>query len=175
MIVGTKDLFAIEAYLSQHDNYVFIRYCFWVKSCMIGDLEQSTLLTSVIPVLESTLTLKGQRKFVEFDGYKAQEILPYLVRMLWKPDHLSAIQIAYSEQDLRKADINSHEGESFQGFYTFLIEHDTYDWLLCKDAEVERLSEVKLPKQMFYKFVKHTLDWIDGSTVLVLRPEYNAD
>lgn len=169
MLLGSKDVFAIEAYLSQGEDYVFIRYCFWVKSRMIGDVEQSTLLTSVIPLFEAALALQGQRSFPELEGYNAPELLDYFIQALWQSEHPAPrIRATYSEQDLKKANINSQEGESFQGFYTFLIEQRSYDWSLCQENNTEQISEVKIPKSQFYKFVKQLLQWITRSTILVL-------
>lgn len=176
MLLGTKEQFAIEAHLSQSNECVFIRYCFWVKTRMIGDLEQSTLLTSVIPVLESILGFQGKRSFPGLEAYKAKEVLAYFIHSLWQPDQKSTILgNEYSEEELKKADINSHEGESFQGFYIFLVECQSYDWLLCEELDTEQISEVKIPKLLFYKLIKQFIEWINRSTILVLRPNYVAE
>lgn len=176
MLFGTKGQFAIEAHLSQANEYVFIRYCFWVKTRMIGDLEQSTLLTSVILVLESTVAFQGKRSFPGLEAYKAKEVLAYFIHSIWQSDQNPAILgTEYSEEELKKADINSHEGESFQGFYTFLVERQSYDWFLCEGLDTGQISEVKIPKLLFYKLVKQFIEWINSSTMLVLRPGYVAE
>ncbi len=170
MLFGTKESFAFEAYLNQRGDYVFINCCFWVKNQMIGVLEDETLLTSVIPILDLSLSLQGQRYFSELDTYNDFEILTYFIYNLWSDDQVSsAIQTQYSRQDLKKADISSQQGETFQGFYTFLIERNTYDLFLCSENALKNPIAAKIPKSIFYKTIKQALDWIKHSTVLVLR------
>lgn len=173
MLFGDKEAFAVEAYLSQRNSYVFINYCFWVKNDMVGDLEQDTLLSSVIPIMESILALKEQRRFIELEKLKDFEIISYFINVLWGSDQKpNGIHTTYTELDIKKANINSQEGEAFQGFYTFLLEYKSYDFLLCKEDGVAQVKSIKIPKGLFYKIIKQTLDWIRHSTMLALKPDF---
>ena len=141
---------------------------------MIGDIEQSTLLSAVIPVLNRVLELQGQRTFSDLikANWDASRYIEYLINKIWGVDFVVDSQngaFLYDEKQLKKADINSYEGESFQGFYVFLIECDGYDWLLCQENGVVNVYDVKIPSNKFYLMIKQVLDWIRESTVLTLR------
>lgn len=172
MIFGDKKYFAIEAYLDQRGDYVFINYCFWLRSKMVGDLNQSCLLKSVIPILDSILKYQGQRNFRIFEKYSDQDVTNYLIKKLWKPydESISTdIEIELEVEDLKILNINSQEGECFQGFYTFIIESETYDRLLFKNTDNKSIVSFKSPKNLFYNQIKAFSLWIQASTKLVLK------
>lgn len=173
MVFGDKEIFAIEAYLMQFEACVFIEYCFWVKGHMIGSLEDATLLPPVVHILESILKSKGQREMSNSSIYKDSELLDYFITSLWTAEkYKGPLDMRYHNSELKKFDICSHEGETFSGYYVFLLEQEGFDWLLCKDASSQIITSVKIPKDKFYKTLKETLDWTRRSTMLVLRPDY---
>ena len=157
MLFGKKDTFAIEAYLNQVDRYVFANYCFWVKNSRIGDLSQTTLLSSVIDLIDIFFSSESTRK-----NYHVKEC-----------DCATMTEDLISEyiEDMNgyKFNIGSFHDECLQGYYIFLLEEMGYDLVLIKDDMANNYMEAKIPKSYVSKCFKQLKDWIKESTVLVLK------
>lgn len=168
MQFGDKNLFAIEIYLHQPQNRVFTSYCFWVKNNMVGDINETSVLESEIGIFENILANKNRRTISELSQYSASQVIQYLIDKTWEGEENNLLT-KYTSNELEVLDINSHQGECFNGFYCFLMEADGYDWLLCKDSITNKIIDAKIPKDEFYKYVKSTLNWIKSSIHYVLN------
>lgn len=168
--IGEKKAFGISASLIQGEKYLFIEYCFWVKGFMVGDLSQTALLLPEIETIKSILKEKGNRCFPLFKDLKDADVVAFLVNKLWEIDDQDVgIELPYNEDELKVLDLGSGQGETFQGYFMFLIEFDSYDWILCKDDVEKKNLSFKIPKGVFYDCIKELYKWISESTTLVLR------
>jgi Immunity protein 42 len=166
MIFGDKNTFAIEATLEQsNDKLLFIDVCYWVKNIMIGDFDQRNLLSVFMPDFQDVINQKGLRKLNFEQALNTESVIKYLIENTWDTDHKTSILY----KQLKPIDIHSHLGESFQGFFIFLVETDSYDWLLCNDSFLRKNIDIKIPKNQFYNTYQSFVDWIRDSTMLVLK------
>ncbi len=173
MLFGSKDKFGIEAYLDQPSDRVFIRYCFWVNKDMVGELSQPNLLIATLPVFESMLSNKGKRNCTQIISYQPRELIDILINKIWLTQDIGWLKKKdLTFENFKLLDIGSHQGETFQGFYLFLIESEGYDWILCKDDILDKVIQLKIPKGDFYKTVAALSDWIRKSTMLVLKEKF---
>jgi hypothetical protein len=164
MIFGHKELFAIEATLSEVDELVLIQFCYWIKGAPIGDFEQHVLLRPVIHNFNEIMNCKGKRG-ADTRGLKASEIIAVLGEEGAEPTH----ELLRFDDELWKLNINYNQGENLDGYCTYLIEAESYDWLLCRDVLERKDYDVKIPKMNFYREVAQLLAWINSSTRLTLR------
>ena len=68
-----------------------------------------------------------------------------------------------------KFNIGSFHDECLQGYYIFLIENTGYDLLLIKEEREKIYLDAKIPKNIISKCFKELKNWINESTVLVLK------
>lgn len=157
MLFGKKDTFAIEVYLKQIDRYIFANYCLWVKSSRIGDLSQSTLLSSLSDLIDIFFFSEGNRQNHNIDG----------------SDYCAMTECLIAEyaEDMNgyKFNIGSFHDECLQGYYVFLVEKTGYELLLIKDEIANNYMAAKIPKNNVSKCFKELKSWINESTVLVLK------
>jgi hypothetical protein len=172
MLFGDKNKFAIELKLHQGKKYVFINYCLWIKNQMIGDLEETGVMTSEWGLFEDTLALKGKRSCPELLTFSAEEVIEYLIDKIWKDKENNLIS---HPENLEALKVDFAEGECLLGWYCFLIEAEGYDWFLCKDWNTGQVVDVKIPKETFYTILEKIVSWIQSSVHYVLNPEIDKD
>jgi hypothetical protein len=163
MLFGHKELFAIEATLSEVDELVLIQFCYWVKGAPVGDVEQRVLLRPVIHNFNEIMTYKGKRE-VNTRGLKASDVIAALGE-----EATESTPELFKLDELKNLNINYNQGENLDGYRVYLIEAKSYDWLLCRDVLGRKDYDVKIPKMNFYREVAQLLAWIDSSTRLTLR------
>ncbi|RZK35020.1 MAG: hypothetical protein EOO61_12625 [Hymenobacter sp.] len=156
MIFGNKELFAIEAYLTQGKNSVFMQYCYWIRDSRVGELDQYMLLSPTVDNFNQIIRHQGERS-VAFASSDINKLMNLLIEL-------------YNDSAL--ININYSKGENMDGYVTYLIETESYDWLVCKDTILNRIHNIKIPKNQFYTQVKNLLFWIRESTALVLKGNY---
>lgn len=157
MLFGKKDTFAIEVYLSQVDRYIFANYCLWIKNSRIGDSSQFTLLSSIFDLIELFFSAEGKRKNYNINESNNCDITERLI-------------IEYiNDMNNYKFNIGSFHDECLQGYYIFLIENTGYDLLLIKEERENIYLDAKIPKNIISKCFKELKNWINESTVLVLK------
>ena len=157
MIFGDKESFAVEILLSQGDGYIFANYCLWVKDTMIGDLSQTTLLSSVSDVIANVVRFIGKRFISEIDYSN----IPRLTEAL--------IEGYLSDTNNFAPNIVSCHDECTDGFFVFLLEENGFDMLLSKDIATNEYHNIRIPKNTVYKCFQQAEQWIKDSTVLVLK------
>lgn len=171
MVFGKKELFAIEAELSQSGEYIFINYCFWIKKYMIGDNMQTALLQSAIDMTFTVSDKKGKRNIDNTDLVPPVDITNYFITFLLSGENelCKNQKSVHIVDDLCNFNIASYHDECFQGFFVFLIEGIGYDWILCKDEALDKYVNLKVPKNSIYNCFEDFSKWINHSTILVLR------
>ena len=170
-LFGDKDKFAIEAELWQHDeSYIFINYCLWIKNNMVGDKEQTVVLSAELDRISKIAELKGQRCITP-NRLSAKQITDNLINRIWFDNRNNNDIIPTGHTELKNLDILSQYGECFQGFYVFLLEGDGYEWLLSKEDRNNKYLDIKLPHDFIYSYFNEFVLWIKDSTVLVLRTD----
>ncbi|MDO5106533.1 Imm42 family immunity protein [Capnocytophaga sp.] len=176
MLFGQKEQFAIEATLSQNGAYVFINYCFWVKSQKIGDDEQTALLKPVNTLINNVLKGKGKRK-INADLPAFNDATDSLIQVLWETSDTTQNQwlTDKSREELLIFDIGSHHDECLQGFFVFLIEKTGYDLILCKIEAENRYVHLQIPAGNVYKCFADFSAWIADATLLVLRSFFDEN
>lgn len=172
MLFGDKNIFAIELKLHQGKKYVFINYCLWIKNQMIGDLEETGVMTSEWGLFEDTLALKGKRSCPELLTFSVEEVTGYLIDKIWKDKENNLIS---HPENLRILNIDLDQGQCLEGWHCFLIEAEGYDWFLCKDWNTDQVVDVKIPKKTFYTILEKIMSWIHSSVHYVLKSEVDKD
>ena len=157
MIFGDKESFAVEILLSQGDRHIFANYCLWVKDMMIGDLSQTTLLSSVSDVIDNVMRLIGNRVISDIDCSN----IPSLIEEL--------IERYLGDTNNFVPNIASCHDECTDGFYMFLLEENGFDLLLTKDMATNEYHYARIPKNTIYRCFQRAEQWIKDSTVLVLK------
>jgi len=162
-----NEVFSIEGFLVDTNDNIFIRYCFFLKTQMIGDLEQTSLLSPQIEILKEILSQKDKRIVsIETNKYEYKYLIDNIIDILYDDD----INIVKGFEKIPASilDVNSNSCESFDSFYTFLIEEKSYDLFLSKDIYNNKYFHLKIPKGIFYKEIKTFYQWIIDSTKLTL-------
>ena len=168
-LFGDKDKFAIEAELWQRDEgYIFINYCLWIENNMVGDKEQTAVLSAELDRITKITELKGQR-YITPNRLSAKQITDNLINSIWFDNHNDHDISPAENAALKNLDILSQYGECFQGFFVFLLEGDGYEWLLSKEDGNNKYLDIKLPYGFIYSCFDEFLKWIKDSTILVLR------
>ncbi|MCH5310048.1 MAG: hypothetical protein J1E58_09320 [Prevotella sp.] len=157
MLFGKKDTFAIEVYLKQIGRYIFANYCLWIKNSRIGDLSQFTLLSSIIDLIELFFSAEGERENYNIDESNYCDITERFITEY------------IEDMNSYKFNIGSFHDECLQGYYIFLIENTGYELLLIKDDIANIYLDAKIPQNIVSKCFKELKNWINESTVLVLR------
>lgn len=158
MIFGEKKTFAIEAYLTQGNKYVFVNYCFWIKNVKIGNLIESTLINSIYDLINLVFSFKGKRQnYYCINNAEYIRITEYLISQYVKDMNNFVLNIA------------SFHDECLQGYYIFLLEEKGFDLILVKNCIDNMFTHVKIPKNNIYNYFKAFKNWIDDATVLVLK------
>lgn len=157
MIFGEKGSFAVEILLSQGDRHIFANYCLWLKDIMIGDLSQTTLLSSVSDVIANVVRFIGKR-FISDINYSD---IPRMTEEL--------IEGYLSDTNHFVLNIVSCHDECTDGFYMFLLEEHGFDLLLTKDMATNEYHYARIPKNTVYRCFQKAEQWIKDSTVLVLK------
>lgn len=163
-IFGNKSEFAIEAILWQKEEHpIFINYCLWISNSMVGNIEQRALLSAEMERILKVIERKGLRQ-IPFENLTAKTLADRLVENIW----INECDFTPSSTSAN-IDILSQHGECFQGYYVFLVEKQGYEWLLAKDSIDNKYYDAKLPSGTIYSTFEKFSNWIDDSTMLVLR------
>lgn len=135
MIFGDKESFAVEILLSQGDRFIFANYCLWLKDMMIGDLSQTTLLSSVSDVIANVARFIGNRFISDIDYSNISRLTEEL------------IDGYLSDTNNFVPNIVSCHDECTDGFYVFLLEENGFDMLLSKDIATNEYLYTRIPKK----------------------------
>jgi len=174
MIFGDRNIFAIDADLTQEGLYACINYCFWIRNQLVGDKTITSLLTTELDFISNVIDKKGKR-YCNIERVSTVTLTDYLINNIWNPeDTFTTIDNVYIAKDiLNNLDIGSNASESFTQFYLFVIECNGYDWFLLKDGNANKYIDIKIPKNNFYQVFEHLKKWIDDSTSLALNSYIN--
>lgn len=137
---------------------------------MVGDKEQTMVLSAELDRISKIAELKGQRCITP-NRLSAKQITDNLINCIWFDNRNNNDIIPTGYTELKNLDILSQYGECFQGFYVFLLEGDGYEWLLSKEDRNNKYLDIKLPHGFIYSYFNEFVLWIKDSTVLVLRTD----
>lgn len=137
---------------------------------MVGDKEQTVVLSAELDRISKIAELKGQRCITP-NRLSAKQITDNLINRIWFDNRNNNDIIPTGYTELKNLDILSQYGECFQGFYVFLLEGDGYEWLLSKEDRNNKYLDIKLPHGFIYSYFNEFVLWIKDSTVLVLRTD----
>ena len=138
---------------------------------MIGDINQATILSSALPLFDDILKEKGERKFLQDEGLLVDEIISSSLLVNWNINVSdNRISKSYKEEQ-PNIELNLSGLECFDGYFIFLIEHNGYDHLLCRDHIEGKNYDFKLPKNYFHKTIASLVKEIRASTYLAVRDD----
>lgn len=165
-IFGNKSKFAIEVKLWQlNESPIFINYCLWISNNMVGNIEQSAVLSAELDRIFNVTEQKGQRH-ISSDSLLANAFTDKLIENIW----LNECDFTQNPT-FANLDILSQHGECFEGYFVFLVEQQSHEWLLTKDNIDNRYYNIKLPAGMIYSYFEEFSKWIRDSTILALRTD----
>lgn len=151
MIFGEKNSFAIEIHITKGKGHIFGQYCYWLNDQMIGDIDQTTLLSAIAGDLEKIILSRGNRIIQGIGTFSSDKITDALIHNSLEKRN-SHFHI--DEDKLDHININYFNTPCMDGYYIFLIENSSYDWFLAKDLLDQKCYNYKMPKDIFYKLIE---------------------
>jgi len=125
MIIGTKNIFAIEWYhepIGEKDHLVFGRMCLWINNAVLGDINNKMCALSVSRVhLVHKQNVSNQNIDSHLNGLSDWECFDYLNQKLYLDESRTDEQISDDAKTYSKFDFLTNGGESFDHTKSFIV------------------------------------------------------
>ena len=166
---GNKKGFSIECKIEEvkkHTSFGFI--CVWLDELFIGELEQYCMLSIPFDSFFRSLKYTGQRKGDLFLNKSKEAVLEIIKQSIYgnRLENLAHSEAIELTKWFRTFELFVNWGETFDGWYTVLIENDDFERFIWEKSfgEDQYIKEIFLPKGTYQNVVTQFLEWFSLTT-----------
>lgn len=166
-LFGNIQTFAIECEIveiKKYNSFGFI--CVWLNQTFVGEFKQYCMLNIPFDSFSRSLPRCVSKEIALFQNKSKEEVLKMIKQVIYESEfeqlsQAESIKLRNRFQDL---EILVNWGESFDGWYTILIDDDDSERFIWEKTfgNDQYIKETFLPKGTYQNVVSDFLEWFNS-------------